>query len=172
MCLMPITNSRSVPFTSLPDESRLWIFASPAPLAPEAEAALLDRVDQFLEEWHAHGRPVVGGRDLRYNQFLFVAADEAATGVSGCSTDSMFRTVKEAERDLGITLVDSARVWYRQGEDVRSTTRPEFRELVKSGEVGPDTIVFDNTAPTVGDVRAGRWERPMAESWHGKAFLR
>lgn len=169
---MPITNSRSVPFTSLPDESRLWIFASPTPLSPDAESELLERVDQFLEEWHAHGRPVVGGRELRYNQFLFVAADEAATGVSGCSTDSMFRTIKDAERDLGITLVDSARVWYRHGDEIRSTTRPAFRELVKSGEVGPYAVVFDNTAPTVGDVRAGRWERPMAESWHGKAFLR
>jgi len=141
-------------------------------LSPAAAEALLERIDRFIDDWHAHGRAVVGGRDLRYNQFLLIAADEKATGVTGCSTDSLFRTIKEAERELGITLLDSARVWYRDGEEVRSTARPEFRDRVKRGEVTADTIVFDNTAPTVGAVRSGRWERPMRESWHGKAFIR
>jgi hypothetical protein len=78
--------------------------------------------------------------------------------------------VKEAERDLGVSLLDSSRVWFRDGEAIRSETRGEFRERVKRGAAGADTTVFDNTAPTVGDVRAGRWERPMREAWHGRAF--
>lgn len=167
---MSITNSRSVPFADLPDASRLWIFASPEPLAPDAAGELLRRVDAFLEEWQAHGHPVVGGRDWRYDRFLLVAADEEATGVSGCSTDALFRIFKGAERDLGITLLDGSLVWYRQGNEIRSTTRAGFRVRVRRGEVTAETVVFDNTAATVGDARAGRWERPMRESWHGRAF--
>jgi len=34
-----------------------------------------------------------------------------------------------------------------------------------------DTIVFDNTVTSVGDVRSGRWERPAAGAWHGRAFF-
>ena len=34
-----------------------------------------------------------------------------------------------------------------------------------------DTIVFDNTITRVGDVRSGRWERPAADAWHGRAFF-
>ena len=94
---MSITNSRSVPFTDLPDEARLWILASPEPVDADTSADLLARVDAFLEEWHAHGHPVVGGRDWRYDRFLMIAADEAATGVSGCSTDALFRVFKAAE---------------------------------------------------------------------------
>ena len=167
---MSITNSRSVPFTDLPDEARLWILASPEPVDADTSAELLARVDAFLEEWHAHGHPVVGGRDWRYDRFLMIAADEAATGVSGCSTDALFRVFKAAERELGVRLLDGSLVWYRDGEGIRSASRAEFRQLVREKKVGPDTIVFDNTAATVGDVRANRWERPMRESWHGKAF--
>ncbi len=167
---MSITNSRSVPFTELPDDARLFIFASPEPVAAATSRELLERVDAFLEEWHAHGHPVVGGRDWRHDRFLMIAADERATGVSGCSTDALFRVFKAAERDLGITLLDGSLVWYRAGDEIRSTTRADFRERVRQGEVTQDTIVFDNSATSVDAVRHGRWERPMRESWHGKAF--
>jgi hypothetical protein len=167
---MSTINSRSVPFTELPDEARLWIFSSAEAPAPAVAEELLARVDAFLEEWHAHGHPVVGGRDWRYGRFLMVAADEAATGVSGCSTDALFRVFKGAERDLGISLLDGSLVWYREGNEIRSASRGEFRERVRQGVITPETIVFDNTAATVGDLRAGRWERRMEESWHGKAF--
>lgn len=164
------TNQRAVAFSSLPDAARLWIFAAADPV-PEAKAAgLLERVDAFLEQWNAHGHPVVGGRDWRHGRFLLVAADEEATGVSGCSTDSLFRVVKEAERDLGVSLLDSSRVWFREGDEIRSESRGEFRERVKRGAADGETLVFDNTAATVGDVRAGRWERPMREAWHARAF--
>jgi hypothetical protein len=36
--------------------------------------------------------------------------------------------------------------------------------------VGEDTVVFDNTVATVGDLRAGKWERPFRDAWHAKAF--
>lgn len=164
------TNQRAVDFSSLPDAARLWIFAAAAPVSEDAALELLQRVDAFLEQWNAHGHPVVGGRDWRHGRFLLVAADEEATGVSGCSTDTLFRVVKEAERDLGVSLLDSSRVWFREGDEIRSETRGEFRDRVKRGAAGGETIVFDNTAATVGDVRAGRWERPMREAWHGRAF--
>ena len=167
---MSTTNSRSVPFTELPDDARIWIFASPEPVPAPAAEELLSRVDSFLEEWHAHGHPVIGGRDWRYDRFLMIAADERATGVTGCSTDALFRVFKAAERDLQITLLDGSLVWYRQGGEIRSATRADFRQRVQAGEVAGDAIVFDNTAGTVGDIRAGRWERPMHESWHGRAF--
>lgn len=167
---MQITNSRSVAFSALPDEARVWVFASPAPITGATADALLQRVDGFLEEWHAHGHPVVGGRDWRHDHFLLVAADEAATGVSGCSTDALFRIFKQAERELGITLLDGSLVWYREGGEVRSASRAEFRERARHGLVTGDTIVFDNTVPTVGGVRSGAWERPAREAWHGRAF--
>lgn len=160
-----------VPFDRLPDDARLWVFAADRPLDEREQQALLRHVDGFLAGWAAHGAPVVGGRELRHGRFLLVGADERATGVSGCSTDTLFRTLGELERSIGASLRESGLVFWRdEAGAVRSEPRPGFRARARAGEVGADTVVFDNTAATVGDVRAGRWEVPMCESWHGRAF--
>jgi hypothetical protein len=164
---MPATS-----FDRMPDDARLWVFAAPHPLEPNQAEALLARVDGFLERWAAHGAPVLGARELRHGQFLLVAADERATGVSGCSIDTLFHALGEVEETLGTELRRTASlVLYRDaGGAIRSVDRAGFRQLAAAGEVGEETVVFDNTVATVGDLRAGRWERPFRDAWHAKAF--
>lgn len=162
-----------VRFASLPDAARIWVFGASQPLVGRDAELLIARADDFVRGWQAHGAPVVGACDWRYDHFLLVAADEEATGVSGCSVDSLFRSLRRAEAELGAALLDSSPVWYRdQAGAVRSTSRAEFRELASRGEIHDWTTVFDNTVGTVGALRAGEWERPFAESWHGRAFGR
>jgi hypothetical protein len=161
-----------VPFAQIPDHARIWIFGSAEPIVESDARRLLERVDEFVGSWLAHGQPVVGGYDWRYDRFLIVAADERATGVSGCSIDSLFRSLRDVERETGRTLLDSSPVWFRdQSGEIRSVPRGEFRQLMRDGDVPDDALVFDNTVNTVGALRSGEWERPLRESWHGKAFL-
>jgi hypothetical protein len=160
-----------VRFQELPDDARLFIVAAADPLDADTRATLERAVEDHLAAWHAHGTPVHGGSELRYGQFLLIAADERATGVSGCSIDALYRVFKEVERRTGATLLDTARVWYRdRGGEVRSPTRAEFRGAVERGEVDGDTVVFDHTVSTVGGVRHGEWEKPLRRSWHAQAF--
>jgi hypothetical protein len=159
----------AVAWDALPDQARVWVFASPQPLTDEQTGTLLDEVDRFLAGWLAHGHSVVGAREWRYDRFLLIGADEAATGVSGCSIDSLFRTLKQLEREMGVALVDSSPVWYRAEDGtVESVSRPEFRERARGGEISEDTVVFDNTVRSAGQVRQGEWERPARDSWHAK----
>ena len=161
----------AVPFQHLPDDARLWVFAAERPLDDAQQAGLLAHVDAFLHRWAAHGSPVVGGREMRHGRFLLVGADERATGVSGCSIDTLFRTLGELEGQMGVTMRDASLVFWRDAAgQVQAAPRPAFRERVRAGEVDADTPVFDNTVGTVGDLRGGRWELPMRESWHGRAF--
>jgi hypothetical protein len=163
----------NVPFDELPDDARLWIVAADRPLNDAAAGMLRRRVDAHLEVWHAHGTPVRGGCELRYGRFLLVGADERASGVSGCSIDSLFRVLKDVEREAGVKLLDVSPVWYRDGQgEVRSAPRAGFREAVKRGEVDAETIVYDNTVSTVGALRGGEWEKPLNRSWHAEVFLR
>ena len=159
-------------FDRLPDDARLWVFAASRDLTTDEAGALLGHVDGFLERWAAHGTPVVGARELRHGRFLLVAADERATGVSGCSIDSLFHSLAAAEAELGVGLRDSASaVLYRDSDGaVQSAARPEFRKRAQAGEVGEETVVFDNTVRTVGELRAGRWETRFRDAWHARAF--
>jgi hypothetical protein len=160
-----------IPFSSLPADARLWIFAAERPLTDDEQTRLLGVVDEFLEGWRAHGHPLSAARELRYGQFLLVAVDESQEGASGCSIDAMTRSLTELERQLGVELLNHAPVLYRTPQGVRRATRPAFGERARAGEITPDTIVFNNTVTRVGDL-ADRWEVPARASWHGKAFFR
>lgn len=161
----------AVDFLLLPDDARLWIFAASRPLSSTEAGLLLDRVDRFVGGWLAHGTPVAGAREWRHDRFLLVAADERATGVSGCSIDALFHTLQEVEREMDLHLLERTGVWFR-GRDggIRTRTRSEFRALIEAGQVDGSTPVFDHTIATVGALRSGRWELPLRDSWHAAAF--
>lgn len=149
----------------LSDDANIWIFPiTPALADPDA---MLRRVDAFLDSWAAHDVPVLAARELRENRFLIVAADKDAEK-SGCSIDRLFALVRMMERDLGISMLDASVVYYRDAEGVvRDSKRSELRERANES-----TIVFDTTAPTLGDLRRGTWERPARDSWHASLLRR
>lgn len=160
-----------LPFDRLPDSARLWVFAAARPLTPPEQDALLAEVDAFLDQWNAHRVPLDCARELRYDQFLFVGADEEAAGVSGCSIDSLVRTMKGLGQQLGVELLDHASVFYRDASGVRRVSRDDFADAASRGDVSHETTVFDNTIGSAGALRGGRWEAPAAATWHGRAFF-
>lgn len=160
-----------VDFEQMPEDARLWIFAADRSLDDTERDRLLERVDAFLDQWTAHGAPLTAARDWRYDRFLFVAVDESAAGVSGCSIDALVRDMRVLEAELHTTLVDHAPVVYRDGSVIRRVPREQFADLATGGSVGPDTVVFNNALTTVGEVRAGAWEVPADRSWHRDAFF-
>jgi hypothetical protein len=160
-----------VPFTDLPPDARLWIFAAERPLAADEQRELLRAVDSFLAGWKAHGAPLDASRDLRYGQFLLVAVDESAAGASGCSIDAMVRLLGEVEGRLGVELTNHAPVLYRTTGRVERVGRSEFAKLAREGAVTADTIVFNNTLTRLSELQEGRWELPARDSWHARAFF-
>ena len=159
-----------IPFEQLPPDARLWIFAAERPLSAAESSRVLDETDAFINQWMAHGVPLMAGRDLRHNQFVLVGVDERAAGVSGCSIDALVRRMQQLEAVLGLELINNGPVLYREGDAVVRVSRDRFAELAASGTVGPDTRVFDNTLTRVGDLLAGKWEVRAGESWHATFF--
>jgi hypothetical protein len=160
----------AVPFPSLPDTARLWILAAAEPVPGAEVPRILDHVDVFIRGWGSHKREVRAAREWKYDRFLLIGVDETQVALSGCSIDSMVRGMEEVGAALGITWDDASRVQFRDGIGIRSVTRGAFRELVGSREVDRETIVFNNVIGSVGALRRGRWEVPMRESWHARAF--
>ena len=156
----------SIPFDELPSSARIWIFSADRPLESTERERIEAAVDGFLQTWNAHGTPLRGAREWRYDRFLLVGVDQAQAPPSGCSIDALVRVFKELERDLDLALLDRSPVWFRDEERIRCVTRPEFRDLAESGEVGPDTVVFNGVLTRMEDLRSGKWEVPVRRSWH------
>ena len=163
---MPLTS-----FEELPGSARLWIFAADHELSDSDSDRLLGEIDRFLMEWTAHRSHLTAGRDWKFQRFLFIGVDESAAGASGCSVDALVREIQRLEKAIGVTLADRGPVLFRRGDAIERVSRGQFANLAGVGDVSPETCVFDNTLSTVGDVRAGRWEIPAREAWHGRAFF-
>lgn len=160
-----------IAFESLPDHGRVWVFPASRPLTADEADRLLAEVDAYLEGWAAHGAPLRSGRELREDTFLLIGVDEDASAPSGCSIDALVNRLEALATELGIRLVDHAPVWYRDGDAVRSVSRPDFRALVREGVVDASTPVFDTTLTRISALRSGGLERSARDAWHGKAFF-
>ena len=155
-----------VPFNDLPPDARVWVFGAATDLDARASGRLLDAVDGFLDNWHAHGAPLTCSRDWREHRFLAIGVDQSTAGASGCSIDGLFRTLTRLEPELGTKLLGGGRVYYRDAAGhVQSATRPAFGELARSGEVTLETPVFDTALTSAREWR-DTFERPVRESWH------
>jgi hypothetical protein len=158
-----------VPFNSLPDSARVWVFASDRELTGAAADTLLAAVDQFLSQWKAHGMPLRCAREWRDDRFLAIGVDVETENASGCSIDGLFRTLQQLERTIGSRLVGGGRVFYRVGSEIRAATRDEFIERIKRGDVSGETPVFDTSVTGAKAWRTG-FERPAGAGWTAPYF--
>lgn len=151
------------------EHSRVWVYQSDKELTDEQATGLLNRLNKFAAEWTAHNHQLKAKAEVRYNRFLILIVDESQAGASGCSIDKSVNFMKGIEREFGINLFDRFNFAYRDGEKVLSASRHEFEELLKSGAIGNNTIVFNNLVLTLADLET-KWEVPFEESWHPQLF--
>ena len=154
-----------VPFASLPDSSRVWVFACDRPVVGAAADTLLAGVDRYLTEWKAHGMPLYCARDWREDRFLAIGVDTTREHASGCSIDGMFRELRGVEEEIGTKMLGGGRVFYREPTGaVQTIARDEVSDAVARGRLTERTPVFD-TALTSADAWRTRFEQPAEETW-------
>lgn len=154
-----------VPFETLPDASRVWVFGSDRALDDDATKALLEGVEAHMEEWKAHGEPLTVGYEWRFGRLLVVGVDQRTAGASGCSIDGLFRVLQGLESTVGAKLVGGGRVFYRDSNgEVQSTDRSELKAMAASGALDENSVVFDTSLTDLGSLRSG-FERAARKSW-------
>ena len=160
-----------IDFARLPDAGRLWVFPVSRPLGTDELRRTADVVDEFLEQWKAHGVPLRCAREIEEGRFVLVGVDEDAEAPSGCSIDALVNRLRALGQEIGATFIEHGPVWYREGDEIRAVSRAEFKTMADDGRVTPRTHVFDTSLTRVGELREGALEKPARESWHGRAFF-
>jgi hypothetical protein len=148
-----------VRFSELPDNARVWVFGSDKPLTGAVADSLLAEVDQYLDQWKAHGFPLRAAREWREDRFLVIGIDPTVEQASGCSIDGLFRALQNLQKTIGAQMVGGGRVFYRDSTGIQSVAREEFSSIAPSVE-----SVFDTSVIRLDDWRA-RFEKPLSESW-------
>lgn len=151
------------------EQSRVWVYQSDRELYDDEVKQLHEILNKFASEWTAHNHQLKAKAEIRYNRFLILIVDESQAGASGCSIDKSVNFIKRLEQEFGINLLDRFNLAYRTGEKVLSAPRDEFEDLLRSGKINSNTIVYNNLVQNLEQLET-KWEVPFKESWHNQLF--
>lgn len=158
-------------FNDFADDARLWAYAFEKPLRGEDRRLVERRLSAFLHEWKSHHVDVRGAYSIAHDRFVFLAGS-SAEGMSGCSIDNSVENFKYFRDEHGLDGLNRDLVFYRDDSgSIEALDRTSFQREIDTGRISRDTVVFDTTIERIGDLRAGRFEIPLSESWHARAFL-
>jgi hypothetical protein len=167
---MNANHSKGIPGDFAP-ESRVWIYQSPRPFS-QAEAQEIEKMlQEFVTGWKSHGTPVKGFANLLYGQFIILMADESASGVSGCSTDSSVRLIKTVEQRFGVSLFDRLTLAFQPKEKIEMIPLAQLPYALEKGFIGADTPYFNNLVQTKAELEA-KWLIPLKDSWLAARYLK
>lgn len=153
-------------------DSRVWIYQS-SRLFSVGEALQVEQMmNEFVRSWVSHGVPVKGAGHLFFGQFIVLIADETATGVSGCSTDSSVRLVKQIEKNFGVNMFDrmtlAVVVKDKSGENrLELLPMAQLQYAIDHGFISADTLYFNNLVQSKEELEKN-WIIPLKDSWLAK----
>ncbi|TAF09534.1 MAG: ABC transporter ATPase [Flavobacteriia bacterium] len=158
-----------VPFESLPDDSKIWIYQSNRKFSDIEIQEIEHELKIFLDNWTAHGQHLEASFVTRYNRFIIIAVNQEVQAATGCSIDASVQLIQTFEQKYNVDLLDKMNVTFKMGEHVAFKPLIEFKKLAKEKAVSGNTIVFNNLLNTVGEWK-DFWEVPASESWHNRFF--
>jgi hypothetical protein len=149
------------------DTSKVWIYQS-SRLFSMSEALEIEVIlEQFIASWKSHGDEVKGYGNLFFGQFIILMADETATGVSGCSTDSSVRIVKEIEQQYSVQLFERQTLAFVVKDKIQLLPLSQLNYAAENEFIKADTLYFNNTVLTKKELLQN-WIIPINNSWLSK----
>lgn len=145
-------------------ESRVWVYQSSRLFSLSEAFDVEDLLKEFTGQWKSHGTPVKGAGYLFFGQFIVLMADERATGVSGCSTDSSVRLIKDIEQRFGVSMFDRTTLAFVVKDKIQMLPLPQLQYAVDNGFITADTLYFNNLVQTKVELET-KWIVAMKDSW-------
>jgi hypothetical protein len=147
--------------------SRVWVYQSSRLFTISEALQIEEMINEFAQNWLSHGVPVKGAAHLFFGQFVVLMADELATGVSGCSTDSSVRLIKEIEKVFGVNMFDRLALAFILEDKVQILPMPQLKYAVEQGFITADTLFFNNVVLTKEQLE-NSWIIHAKDSWLAK----
>jgi hypothetical protein len=144
--------------------SKVWIYQCNRIFALNEALEIEKLLKDFTQQWTSHGTPVKGEAHLFFGQFIILIADETATGVSGCSTDSSVRLIKEIEKKYAVNMFDRTTLAFVVKEKVQLLPLSQLQYAVENGFINSDTLYFNNLVETKEELET-TWIVPVQQSW-------
>lgn len=148
-------------------DSKVWVYQCNRLFSLNEALETEEMLYEFTRQWKSHGTPVKGTAHLFFGQFIVLMADETATGVSGCSTDSSVRLIKDVEQKFGVNMFDRTTLAFIIKDKIQLLPLSQLQYAANNGFINPDTLYFNNLVQTKKELE-NQWIVPVKESWLAK----
>ncbi|MES2373623.1 MAG: hypothetical protein V4557_13670 [Bacteroidota bacterium] len=144
--------------------SRVWIYQSSRLFLISEALEIEEMMNNFVENWNSHGTPVKGYANLLFGQFIVIMADETATGVSGCSTDSSVRLIKQVEEKFKVDMFNRQNLAFVVNEKIQMIPMAQLKYAFENNFINAETLYFNNLVANKESLLT-EWMQPVKDSW-------
>jgi hypothetical protein len=146
------------------DSSRVWVYQSNRIFTITEAVELEELLEKFAGQWNSHGSPVKAYANLFFGHFIVIMADENLVKVSGCSTDSSLKLIKNIEQDFNVQLLDRQLLAFIIRETIQLVPLSQVNSSIETEFITPETLYFNNTILTKKELM-NNWIIPVKDSW-------
>lgn len=147
--------------------SRVWVYQCNRMFGLGEALEIEEMLKDFTAKWLSHGTAVKGAAYLFFGQFIILMADERATGVSGCSTDSSVRLIKDIEQRFAVNMFDRTTLAFVVKDKIELLPLSQLQYAADNGFINGDTTYFNNLVQTKEELE-NNWMLPVKDSWLAK----
>lgn len=145
-------------------DTRVWVYQANRSFSLQEALDIEEMLNDFASQWKSHGIPVKGAGYLFFGQFIILMADETATGVSGCSTDSSVRLLKDIEQKFNVNMFDRMTLAFVVKDKIQLLPLTQLQYAADNGFIDGDTLYFNNLVQTKEELE-NNWIIPVKDSW-------
>jgi len=145
-------------------DSRVWIYQGSRVLTLSEALELEVHLNGFAADWVSHGADVKAYANLFFGQFIVLMADETKTGVSGCSTDSSVRFVKQMGEKFRVDFFERTMLAFFVKDKIQLLPVSQVEYAFQNKFISADTLYFNNVITSRRELES-QWIIPVKESW-------
>jgi len=145
-------------FHTLPEESRIWLYAAENALSKDQQSYIINLISENLKGWNAHKKPLTAGVTVLENHFIVIALDESKNGASGCSIDTLQNTIQKIEKELSIPLMNRLNVFCEIEGEIVCVPSFKLASIAKA-----NTLFYDLTIQNKSELNS--YFKPISKGW-------
>jgi hypothetical protein len=150
-------------------QSRVWVYQANRTFTMGEIFEVEPLLENFVDGWKSHGAKVKGYATVLYGQFVVIMADETATTVGGCSTDSSVHVIKAIEELTGVQMFNRTLLAFYMKDKVQTIPQAQVNYAIENGLLTMETLYFNNLVNTKSTLET-EWLLPISKSWLAKTI--
>jgi hypothetical protein len=158
-----------LPFDTLPENSRLWIYQSDSAITEAQRQVIADVLMAFTENWEVHGKPMAGSFQILDDYFVVIAADEQTNAASGCSIDDSVRVIRTLGQKVSLDFFNRNNIVLKTGDGLTLLPLAEVKRRLNEKTLSGGNQTFNTLAQVKSDLQ-NRWLVSLSDTWL-KRFL-